>query len=168
MINAFATFLLLSFSKILFVFCFSLQSVTIENTNHDVYRFHALFYNPIIGIYSYENLSFIAVGFTLSTIFVFLPTIFLCCCQFTRKIPFRWCCGMQHVISTFMDAFQGHYKDGTNGTYDLRFLAGLYLILRIIIVCIVHKHKLLARNASPGRMHYCFIVTVIVAFVRPY
>ena len=145
MINAFATFLLLSFSKILFVFCFSLQSVTIENTNHDVYRFHALFYNPIIGVYSYENLPFIAVGFTLSTIFVFLPTIFLCCY-----------------------AFQGHYKDGTNGTYNSRFLAGLYLILRIIIVCIVHKHKLLARNASPDQMHYYFIVTVVVAFVRPY
>ena len=101
------------------------------------YRFHALFYNPIIGVYSYENLPFFAVGFTLSTIFVLLPTIFLCCYQFTRKIPIRWCCGMQHVIIIFMDAFQGYYKDGTNGTYNLRFLAGLYLILRIIIVLLI-------------------------------
>ena len=168
MINAFATFLLLSFSKILFVLCFSLQYEIIVNIKDDGYRPYALFYNPSIDVHSYENLPFIAVSFTLSTIFVLLPTIFLCCYQFTRKIPFCWRCGMQHKISIFMDAFQGHYKDGTNGTYDLRFLAGLYLILRIVIVYFARKHKLLARNASPGQMHYYFIVTVIVAFVRPY
>ena len=168
MINAFATFLLLSFSKILFVSCFSLQRASIKTTSNNAYRTYALFYNPNINAHSYENLPFIALGFTLSTIFVLLPTLFLCCYQFTRKISFRWRCDIQHVISTFMDAFQGHYKDGTNGTYDLRFLAGLYLILRIVIVYAAHKHKSLARNASPTQIYYYFIITVIVAFVHPY
>ena len=31
-----------------------------------------------------------------------------------------------------MDAFQGCYKDGTNGTQDCRYFAGLQLILRLL------------------------------------
>ena len=85
-----------------------------------------------------------------------------------KKISFRWCCGMKHVISIFMDAFQGHYKDGTNGTYDLRFMAGLYLILRIVIVYVTHRYIPLTKNASPRQMLYYFFVTVIVTFMRPY
>ena len=81
----------------------------------------------------------------------------------------RYCyCCKQHILSMFLDAFQGHYKDGTNETYDWRFLAGLYLTLRIAFVYHVHKHKLLVSNAICPQMQYYFIVTVIVAFVRPY
>ena len=32
-----------------------------------------------------------------------------------------------------MDTFQGHYKDGTNGTRDLRYFSGLYLLLRLVV-----------------------------------
>ena len=32
-----------------------------------------------------------------------------------------------------MDTFQGHYKDGTNGTHDLRFFSGLYLLFRLAV-----------------------------------
>ena len=31
-----------------------------------------------------------------------------------------------------MDAFQGCYKDGTNGTYDCRYFAASYIILRVV------------------------------------
>ena len=33
-----------------------------------------------------------------------------------------------------MDAFQGYYKDGTNGTPDWRYFSGLYLIFRILVI----------------------------------
>ena len=168
MVNAFTTFLFLSFSKILFVSCFSLQRVIIRTSSCTIYKLKTLFYNPNIKIYSYENLPFILLGFSLSTVFVFIPTLFLCCYPFARKTSFCCCCGKQHVLSMFMDTFQGHYKDGTNGTYDWRFLAGLYPLLRVFIIYTVHNHKLLPRNACPPQMLYCFIVTVIVSFIRPY
>ena len=38
----------------------------------------------------------------------------------------RW-----HALHTFMEAFQGQYKDGTNGTRDFRMVSALYLIFRI-------------------------------------
>ena len=168
MVNAFATFLFLSFSKILFVSCFSLQHVVIKTSSCTTYKSNTLFYNPSIEIYSYENLPFILFGFSLSTVFVFIPTMILCCYQFTRKTSFCCCCGKQHILSMFMDTFQGHYKDGTNGTYDWRFLAGLYPLLRIVVIYTVHMHKLLPQNACPPQMLYCFIVTVIVSFIWPY
>ena len=168
MVNAFATFLLLSFSKILFVSCFSLQREYINTISHYCYMVHALFYNPNIDIHSYNNLPFVVLGFSLSTIFVIVPTMILFCYQFARKVSFCCCCCKPHILSMFLDTFQGHYKDGTNGTYDWRFLAGLYPLLRVVIVYNVHKHKLLARNSIPPQMQYYFVVVVIVAFVRPY
>jgi len=33
-----------------------------------------------------------------------------------------------------MEAFHGHYKDGTNGTWDFRIVSTLYLSLRVFLV----------------------------------
>ena len=41
----------------------------------------------------------------------------------------RW-----HFLHTFADAFQGGYKNGTSGTWDYRYFAGLYLLLRIVLL----------------------------------
>ena len=164
MVNAFATFLLLSFSKVLFVSCFSLQREVIFTSSNAHYKLNAIFYNPNLDERSYENLPFIVLGFSLLTILVLIPTMILCCYQFTRKIC---CCEKQHVLSMFMDTFQGHYKDGTNGTYDWRFLAGLYPLLRIFVIYSIHKHSHLSYINST-QIFCCFAVNVIVAFIRPY
>ena len=37
-----------------------------------------------------------------------------------------------HFLHTFMDYFQGCYKNGTNNTRDYRYIAGMYLLIRII------------------------------------
>jgi len=37
----------------------------------------------------------------------------------------RW-----HALHTFIEAFQGQYKDGTDGTQDFRIVSALYLIFR--------------------------------------
>ena len=99
MINAFATFLLLSFSKILFVSCFSLQHENIATIGYSTFTLRALFYNPNINVHSYENLPFIVLGLSLSTIFVLIPTMILCCYQFARKIRFCCYCRMQHIYT---------------------------------------------------------------------
>ena len=60
-----------------------------------------------------------------------------CCCSSIPCSCFQVClnrtgCSCQS-LHTFMDAFQGHYKNGTNGTRDLRFFSGLYLLLRHVL-----------------------------------
>ena len=72
---------------------------------------------------------------TLLLVFVVLiiPIIFL------FLYPFRWfqnCFNHCHLqllpLHAFVDAFQGCYKDGTNGTRDCRYFAALQLILRLL------------------------------------
>ena len=42
------------------------------------------------------------------------------------------------MLQTFVDAFQGHYKDGTEpGTRDCRWFAAVYFLGRIIIFYII-------------------------------
>ena len=61
----------------------------------------------------------------------------------------RW-----QFLHTFADAFQGCYKNGTNGTRDYRYFAGLYLLFRIV---------LLAALISP--MAYMWLILVLFAVV---
>ena len=37
-----------------------------------------------------------------------------------------------HFLHTFMDHFQGCYKNGTNNPRDYRYIAGMYLLIRIV------------------------------------
>ena len=74
---------------------------------------------------------------------------------------------MQHTVGMFMDTFQGYYKDGTNGTYDWRYLSELYPLLRIGIVSSIEK---MLNRYSYAHKHIscCFIVTAVTSLVRPY
>ena len=42
------------------------------------------------------------------------------------------------MLQTFVDAFQGHYKDGTeSGTRDCRWFAGIYFLGQIMILFVI-------------------------------
>ena len=44
------------------------------------------------------------------------------------------CCGVRwHALPIFIDAFQGCYKDGTNGTRDCRYYASALFLARILL-----------------------------------
>ena len=47
------------------------------------------------------------LGLSLSIIFVIMPTMTLCCCQFAKKLHLYCCCCKQHIVGKFLDAFQG-------------------------------------------------------------
>ena len=80
----------------------------------------------------------IYIGYALITlllVFVVLlipiVLLFLYPCQCFHK-----CLNHFHLqllpLHAFVDAFQGCYKDGTNGTRDCRYFAGLQLIFRLL------------------------------------
>ena len=52
------------------------------------------------------------------------PKVFRKCLAHTNWQP----------LHMFVKKFQGDYKDGTQGTYDYRFLSGIYLVFRILHV----------------------------------
>ena len=76
---------------------------------------------------------FLLAGVCLST-FTVLPIILLClypCLWFQNCLNnYRLSC---HALHIFMDAFQGSYKNGTNGTKDYRYFAGGNLLLMVAV-----------------------------------
>ena len=136
LIHTFAAFLLLSYSKILFV-SFSLlhNGGYIRDNFGEKTDSLVLYYNATVSYYSTEHLPFALLAFTVLAIFIILPALILLLYPtsiFQRCIG---CCNTRwHSLDAFVDAFQGYYKDGTNGTPDWRYFSGLYLIFRILAI----------------------------------
>ena len=135
MINAFTTFLLLSFSKILFL-SFALLYTTRIHDNLHIKTKHVLYYDPTVEFHTQEYAIFGVIAGCVLSIFVVIPTILLI--LYPTRL-FRKCvssCGfwLQNAVHMFVEPFQGQYKDGTNGTHDFRMVSASFLILRILIM----------------------------------
>jgi len=131
----FATFFLLSYTKLIFTSINMLAYTVIHDSDSTSWFGIEVvsFFNPTIP-YAHGEHTWL---FLLSIIVIFaaIPTILLfvypCKC-FQKRIwiwRHRWL-----PLHTFMDIFQGCYKNGMNGTRDLRYFSGLYLICRLPII----------------------------------
>ena len=136
LVHAFAAFLLLSYSKILFVSFKLLQSsgYTLDSSGDKV-GFLSTYYNASVPYFSSEHLPFAILALSVLAIFIVLPVLILLLYPtrlFQRCIG---CCSTRwHALDAFVDSFQGYYKNGTNGTPDWRYFSGLYLIFRILVI----------------------------------
>ena len=106
-INGFTTFLLLAFSKILFV-SFTLLH-TFPLTNNKCF----LYYDSTVECHTLEYITFSAIASCVLLIFIICPTILLILypTRLLRKcVP---CCKFQwwHALHMFVESFQGQYKD---------------------------------------------------------
>ena len=168
-INAFTTFLLLSFSKILFV-SFSLLYVIQIKYNVPLPKKFVLFYDPTVELYTPEYFIFLAIAVCVLLLFIIFPTVLLILYPtrlFRRCVS---CCGFRrwHALHMFVESFQGQYKDGTNGTYDFRAVSASFLILRIIILInfLDREHTTFSTAATLCLLAIC--ASCFYAITRPY
>ena len=136
LVHTFATFLLLSYSKILFVsFSLLTSGGYTKNSSGDHVGLLITYYNATVPYFGTEHLPYALLAIFILAIFTVLPVLILLLYPtrvFQRCIG---CCGTRwHALDAFVDAFQGYYKDGTNGTPDWRYFSGLYLIFRILAI----------------------------------
>ena len=135
LIDSFATFLFLSFLKFLSVSVDLLVPTTVYNIHGERLSKIYLYYDGSIEFFGREHLPFGIMALLVFLVFNLFPTMLLClypCGCFQRclnKLGLR--CDKLHIL---MDSFQGCYKDGTNGTHDCRYFAGLYLWIRIVLI----------------------------------
>ena len=171
-INAFTTFLLLSFSKILFVSFTLLYTIGIdqEPTSDGAKIKHVLYYDPSVKIYTPEFYMFAALAGCVLVLFVFFPTILLILYPTRLFRKCVSCCGFRrwHALHMFVESFQGQYKDGTNGTRDFRMASASFLILRFLYIALF-----LNRIPSPWQLSEVKCVLFICAsylhaITRPY
>ena len=136
LIHTFASFLILSYSKVLHVsFSFLHHGGYTRDSSGEKTGSLVFYYNATVPYFSTAHLPFALLAISVLAMFIALPVLILLLYPtrvFQRCIG---CCGTRwHALDAFVDAFQGYYKNGTNGTPDWRYFSGLYLIFRILVI----------------------------------
>ena len=168
-INVFTTFLVLSFSKILFVSFTILYTVPFQYVNGSPGKC-VLCYDPTVECHTLEYSIFAAIAVCVLVIFIICPTILLILYPTRLFRKCVSCCGFRrwHVLHMFVESFQGHYKDGTNGTRDFRMASASFLILRILILVFFLNHHRLPSHTSVLQGVLIACATCFHAITRPY
>ena len=162
-INAFVTFLLFSYSKICSTSFSLMQSVKVSDIcGYDIQR---VYYDMSYEKLSKHHLHYVIPASIVVIVLVCLPALFI---LFYQNKVFQKClnfCNFKCVlIHEMANICQGCFKNGTTpGTRDYRWFAGLYLLLRIVIIAVIgQRYYPLFLIVVP-----C-IVVVLVAILRPY
>ena len=167
LIDAFATFLLLSYVKFLSVSFDLLFSTHVYNIHGKLTGLY-LFYDGSLEYFGKEHLPYGVLALTVLLVFNILPLLLFCvypCRCFQRCL--NRCRLRYQLLHTFMDAFQGHFKDGTNGTRDYRWFSALYLIVRIGFLTALST----VNNSNfwlPIGVSITLVLLLLTAILRPY
>ena len=132
LVDAFATFLLLSYVKFLSV-SFDILMPTFAWDMNSTMQPPVLYYDGTVEYFGKDHvhLPYALLALAVLLVFTFLPILLLCVypCRCFQRVLNRYHLSSQ-TLHTFMDTFQGSFKDGTNGTRDYRYFAAVYLIVR--------------------------------------
>jgi hypothetical protein len=164
LIEIFASFILLSYVKILGV---SIQILAFTAT-YDVYgnklQQYYTYYDSTIEYFGSSHLPYAILAITVSSIFVILPFLLLavypCRCFHKCLNYFRLRCQALHI---FMDAFQGSFRIQP---YDLRYFSAFYLLIRILMLIQFQFFPSLQLFFTSGIVSLFSAATVIV--FQPY
>ena len=138
-VDAYATFILLANVKFLsvsldFLIPTRIYQVYANTYNHTL----GLYYSADIEYFGREHLPYGILAIVMLCVFVILPVAILALYpfaffqKFLNLFPIRW-----YILHTFVDSFQGCYKDGTGpGTRDCRWFSVMYLLCRIAFLII--------------------------------
>ena len=134
-IDVFSTLFLLSNVKLLTVSFDLLAPTRVYHLYGDTYNYTlGLYYSADIEYFGKEHLPYGILANVMVCVFVILPVAILAIYpfaffqKFLNLFPVRW-----YILHTFVDSFQGCYKDGTEpGTRDCRWFSALYLVLRFV------------------------------------
>ena len=135
-LNTFCSFIVLAYSKLIFVSINLLFAVyTYDSSGEPILNFTVLLFDMNVKFFHSEHIPYAVLALSVLFIFVLPPPLLLLFypTRFFRKL--LRCCGFKRwdILNFVMDIFQGWYKDGTENTYDYRPVSALYLLLRILI-----------------------------------
>ena len=170
-INTFASFLVFSYSKILFT-CYSFLNLTqVFNTDGSLYQngtsTYFSVYNTSVSYLGPQHKPYFILAIAILTLFNILP-MFLLFAYPTKIFQKTLNCFPRvqwHFLHVFMDSFQGCYKNGTNNTRDYRYFAGIYLLIRLVnnVPNFFDSHYTVA-------IHFLtpLVVSLLFGVLRPY
>ena len=167
LLEVFATFFLFSYVKILSVSVDLLVPVLLYDQYGHTLPQPYLFNQGDLPFLGSQHLPYACLALFFLLTFTLLPMLllFLYPCSCFQACLNRTGCSCQ-PLHTFMDIFQGHYKNGTNATRDLRFFSGLYLLLRVVVYAsTVVTHQIASYAYTTAIIA---VLAASVALARPY
>ncbi len=166
-INAFATFLVLSYWKIMYTSFNLLLKVNVYSvTGHEVGSHH-FFYDASLEYFHGKHLPLAIVAIFNVAIFVVLPPVLLCLYPLKPFQKLLSAAGVSgHALSACVDLFQGHYNDGTDGGRDWRWVSGVYFVVRITILAV--RITISSVGSYPPIILAVVVVALLMAILRPY
>ena len=163
LVDVFATFLLLSYVKILNVSTSLLAPTALYNVHGQKLREYVLYFDGTVQYLSKEHIPYALLAIFMLLIFNIVPIIILSLypCRCFQRCLTLFPCQLQ-ALHVFMDVFQGSFK---TSPYDCRYFAAVYLLLRVF--------NLVAQEILQDAL-YCsliglifFITSLIVCFMKP-
>ena len=163
-VDAFATYVLLSYTKLMYVSFLLLSHSRVNESNRD----KVLDFDPSIKFLSSHHTPYVILSVVIILLFSLLPPLLLTCYQ--RK-NCASCLERLRVrrpgLEQFVESFQGCYKDGTDGTADRRFFAGVYFIFRLVILLLYTQMKEVV-YLLPAKAITYIIFLFVCAVLQPY
>ena len=165
-VEGFATFLLLSYVKLLSVSFDLLVPTHVHHVNGSLVGTY-LYYDATIEYFGDKHLPYAVLALFVMLVFILFPILLL------LLYPMRFfqrcldCCGVRwHALHIFIDAFQGCYKDGTNGTRDCRYFSAALLIARVSFFIVF---ALIRNDLFYGAAQFVVItLAMLIAILQPY
>ena len=152
-IDAFATFFVLSTTKLFSVSFDLLIPTVIHVASGDTIRHKIrLYYNANIIYMGRQHLPFALLAFAVFSLFVLFPLLLLIVSSCSNCLSNRgW-----RVLDEFLYSFQKYYKDGSNGSVNHKWYSCLYILVFLTIY-------LVYTTAEAGFTYY-FSSTILIVF----
>jgi len=133
-VHAFATFFLLSYAKVFNISYSLLAPTQLYNVSGENVGPTVWYYDASIQLFHGEHVPYAILSLAILSTYIAIPPLllFLYPSKIFRRL-LRMCKLKCNALHTLMDIFEGFYKDGTSGTFDCRYFAVLYFLIRLIV-----------------------------------
>ena len=167
LVDTFATFFLLSYVKFLSVSFDLLIPVYLYNVKGETIDKY-LYYDGTIEYFGKRHLPYAILAIVVLILVNLLPVVLLLLypCQCFQKL-FNFCGLRCHALHTFIDVFQGGYKNRTDCTYDRRWFSAVYLLVRLAFLTVFA----MTQNYLMSCFFEAMLLTltaILVGVVQPY
>ena len=172
-VDVFATFLLLSYTKLMLIFAAFLGSAQIVNIDGSTARTN-LYIDPSVLYFSGEH-----IPFALIAIFILIGPVLLSALLLTlypvkvvRSLFLSCDCGgrSKAALNIFVEKYYSCYRDGLDGGRDMRSFAGFYFLLRILVLLVAAVLPPYDYGQTTWVVHTIVFSgsSLLIATVRPY
>ena len=177
LIQTFSSLFFLSYAKFNFIICQSLLQATLMTEDGRVTS-RLAYIDPTLSFLSKKHVYMLTFSAFVLT-FLYSPPILLLTIyptslyrKISERIRPRWRIG----IKTFVETYQGCYKDSTNGTRDYRAISGCIFATGffLVLVELIAEYAIPdANNVENNTAQYCVIIylvfiIIIVLLTQPF